>query len=246
MLNRAFIAVAIVIASPAFVSAQDIFWAFSSTSIPGSGFLCETTSAYIFSDRWFSFDTLDLNITTSDPDVIRFTGGEVFNPTFDFIGGERFDSALITIDAAGISGNLFLENITQNGVNSDLSPTLDPGFDNLVGANGAVLLARVDFEVVGGGGDITFGFSLGAQGAVQLPSNVLSPSFGERTLQFPGIPLTSRLGDVSDNGVVDFFDIAPFVSVLSSGGNKRQADCNQDCVVNFLDIAPFIAILTDQ
>ena len=51
------------------------------------------------------------------------------------------------------------------------------------------------------------------------------------------------LGDVNQDGVVDFFDIAPFIAVLESGNFLEQADCNQDDVVNFFDIAPFIAIL---
>ena len=52
------------------------------------------------------------------------------------------------------------------------------------------------------------------------------------------------LGDVSLSGTVDFLDIAPFIAVLSSGGDQAEADCNEDGMVDFLDIAPFIAILS--
>lgn len=51
------------------------------------------------------------------------------------------------------------------------------------------------------------------------------------------------LGDCNQNGVVDFLDIAPFITVLTSASFLEQADCNRDGVVNFLDITPFIAIL---
>lgn len=58
------------------------------------------------------------------------------------------------------------------------------------------------------------------------------------------IPVPVLLGDVNRDGVVDFLDISPFISVLSSGGFQLEADVNQDGLVNFLDISPFIAILS--
>ena len=53
-------------------------------------------------------------------------------------------------------------------------------------------------------------------------------------------------GDVNLDGIVNFLDIAPFISVLSAGGSpaqESQADCNGDGVVSFLDISPFIQAL---
>lgn len=55
---------------------------------------------------------------------------------------------------------------------------------------------------------------------------------------------TTILGDCNLDGVVDFFDITPFISILSTGGAQAEADCNQDNAVNFLDITPFIGILS--
>ena len=54
------------------------------------------------------------------------------------------------------------------------------------------------------------------------------------------------LGDVNLDGVVNFLDIAPFVTILSVSGFQAEADVNQDDLVNFLDISPFISILTGQ
>ena len=58
-----------------------------------------------------------------------------------------------------------------------------------------------------------------------------------------GAPL---LGDVNLDGVVDFFDIAPFILLLSNGGTQAEADINQSGEITFLDIQPFIEILSGQ
>ena len=245
MFGKIFIAIVIAIASHGLVSAQDIFWSFSPTAAESSSstFLDTTTgSAYIFSDRPFGFDTLDLNFSTSDSSAIQFTGGEVFNPKFDVIGGLRFDSPTMTINLGGDSGNLFLVRVLANGVNPALSP-FDPGFDAGVGPNGAVLLARVDFDLIGSFGAVELEFALGDQGALEFPNTVLDPSFGSAVLTHP---LTPILGDVNVDGVVDFFDIAPFISVLSTRAYQVEADINLDGMVNFFDIAPLVGILNDQ
>ena len=255
MFKKVLIAAAIVIANPAFVSAQDIFWSFSPTAAQSSTFLLnpifpnsEPSSAYIFSDGPFSFDALDLNFSTSNSDV-TFTGGQAFNPTFDVIGGRRFDASELTIDATGSSGNFFSVTVLQNGVDSALSPMFDPGFEAGVGPNGAVLLARVDFEFDPRGGSAVFDFTLGDLGAIQLPDIALNPSFGSASLTFG--PLTPKgppgpLGDVNLDGDVDFFDIQPFIDYLSSGFFICEADINLDGVVDLLDVAPFISILSSQ
>lgn len=54
------------------------------------------------------------------------------------------------------------------------------------------------------------------------------------------------LGDTNLDGEVNFFDIEPFIGILSSNVFLEQADCNQDGVVNFLDISAFIAILASS
>jgi len=52
------------------------------------------------------------------------------------------------------------------------------------------------------------------------------------------------LGDVDQNGEVNFFDIAPFIAILSDpGAFQFEADLNGDGAVTFFDIAPFIAVL---
>ena len=74
---------------------------------------------------------------------------------------------------------------------------------------------------------------------------VVGPSTGLSGIVVQAIPeIEFLLGDCNQDGVVDFLDIGPFVSVLSSGDFLAQADTNEDGVVDFLDIGPFIAILS--
>jgi len=68
-------------------------------------------------------------------------------------------------------------------------------------------------------------------------------------LVLPGISSLAggtTLGDVNQDGVLDFSDIVPFIALLSSDGFLEEADVNQDGVVSFSDIPPFIAILSGR
>ena len=57
-------------------------------------------------------------------------------------------------------------------------------------------------------------------------------------------PIVLR-GDVNLDGMVNFLDIAPFISRLAEMENQPEADVNEDGVVNFLDISPFIGVLAN-
>ena len=52
------------------------------------------------------------------------------------------------------------------------------------------------------------------------------------------------LGDVNMDGAVDFFDIQPFIDVLSAQAFQLEADIDGNGVVDFFDIQPFIDILS--
>ena len=54
------------------------------------------------------------------------------------------------------------------------------------------------------------------------------------------------LGDVNLDGTVNFFDIAPFIALLTNNGFQAEADIDQNGEVNFADILPFIGILSDS
>ena len=55
-----------------------------------------------------------------------------------------------------------------------------------------------------------------------------------------------RLGDVNQDGNVNFQDVSPFIAVLSAGIYRFAADINLDGQVNFGDITPFINLLMQQ
>jgi len=61
-----------------------------------------------------------------------------------------------------------------------------------------------------------------------------------------GYDLAFILGDVNQDGVVDFSDIPDFVALLQTSEFLEEADTNRDTVVNFLDIVPFIGLLQSQ
>ncbi len=244
MFKKVLLAAVVLVASSSLASAQDIFWSFSQTEASseislGPG---DTGSAYIFSDGLLGFDAIDLDFMVSDSNVVQLTGGEIFNPTFDLIGGLRFDSANITVDSDGSSGNLTAFSIFQNGVDPSFETNFDPGFDPGVGPNGAVLLARVDFEIIGEG-NAGFEFSLGPQGVFEMPATVVIPSLGSSTLTSVG---SITLGDVNLDGSVNMFDIMPFIQVLFTRSFQIEADVDLNGSVNFFDISPFCGVLLDK
>ncbi len=54
------------------------------------------------------------------------------------------------------------------------------------------------------------------------------------------------LSDANLDGIADFLDISPFISLLSSGTFLDQADIDRNGEVNLLDIYPFIGIMSGQ
>ena len=242
MLKRLLIAAAIAIVSPAWISAQDIFLSFDSeqlvTTFNLNDPLVLSGSVYIFSDGLFGFDALDLNFSAGDSNAIQFTGGEAFNPVS--VIGPRFDSTEITISPDGSAGNLLAFRILGTGVNPDFR-IFDPLFVPDIGPDGAVLLARVDFEIVGGIAKIVP--TLGPFGSILFPAEPLDPSLGGATLvaQLQGLVI----GDINSDGLINFLDIQPFIEALSSPTYRIVADINCDGAVNFFDIQPFIDLLSN-
>lgn len=263
MFRNVLIAVAIMIANPTLVDAQDIFWSFSPTELVTEWYISSpdpcvdptaydpspvSGSAYIFSDGLFGFGSIDLDFVLGDSSEIRVTGGEVFNPTFTTIGGTRYDFPEISFETPTFgenTGRLFIVNLFQNGVDPNLSALYDPGFQADVGPNGAVLLARVDFEILGFGPS-AFDFSLGVAGVGTLPPNSPGPSFGSATVERIPPHVGTCPGDIDYSGDVNFQDIPPFINVLISGDYHEFADMNADGAVDFNDIPPFIGRLLIQ
>ena len=100
--------------------------------------------------------------------------------------------------------------------------------------------------------DVTLSGTLLDGESFEFELNVYTLSFEGNF--FPDATLTVNLGsaespvlgDVNGDGSVDFLDISPFISALSTGEFQVEADINQDGEVNFLDISPFIGLLVGQ
>ena len=83
-------------------------------------------------------------------------------------------------------------------------------------------------------------------GAVVTGTFDLDPTistFGSVNPSLDGGVIDCLLGDVDMNGVVDFFDIQPFIDILSNQEFQCEADIDGNGVVDFFDIQPFIDIL---
>ena len=110
--------------------------------------------------------------------------------------------------------------------------------------SGRIFVATLD---LGPPGTFVFrsdGFEVSREGelvASYLQDTTRNPT-GSAIIAIPQPP--TILGDVDQNGIVSFMDIAALVAILNTDTYLEEADCNEDGVVNFLDIAPFIAILS--
>ena len=83
---------------------------------------------------------------------------------------------------------------------------------------------------------------------IEFADSGMTPEELGMTIEFASGALSPNqrvLGDVNQDGVVDFADIPVFIELLQSqtGSSLPEADCNQDGVLDFADIPAFIEIL---
>ena len=180
--------------SPAFVSAQDFFFSFDEfsrapTTTVGSN--TATGSVFIFRDENLDVSQLDLDFTNDNSSVVSFTGGVVFNDDSPNSGlaasapGGGYFTSFMLLDPTGATprvtptdGRLF--------ATSFLPIPLPPNSDLRPGANG-VLLARVDFDVVGSG-TANFSFIPGDLGVVVEGIGFFDPDFATGSITVEAVP----------------------------------------------------------
>ena len=183
-----------------------------------------------------------------DGSVVNISGGtfgSVFNPEagseVNISGGtfgDFFTNEGSTDISGGTLGNSF-RNLSESVLNLTGTEFLLDGvlLDSLVAGEAFTINDR-DVTLSGLLADGTpFEFDLNA-------TNIFIEDFfsPESTLTVTlGSPVI--LGDVNLDGVVNFFDIAPFIEVLSAGEFQAEADIDLNQAVNFFDIAPFIDVL---
>ena len=136
----------------------------------------------------------------------------------DITGGVIYTSADDEITSVG--------GAWDNNAHDDISHSLSGLADHTLEAGGTVsfLLAFSSGEGDGAGGHDLWVDNVAVTGAFSQA-------------QF-------LLGDVSQDGVVNFLDISPFIALLTGATFQAEADCDGSGAVDFLDIAPFIAILS--
>jgi len=192
------------------------------------------------SNKQISFVEADLDGGASDVDLFRFDvsvetilSAHVLSERLG-IGNDRFDPTVKLMDASGnelafsddvnwLLNNLVVDQSIPSNTN-DSSSVEDAAVFNITLAPGAYYLevaaATVNINQPPSNGDIYWLLtSLDAVGVLVL-------------------------GDVNQDSLVTFLDIAPFIAVLTAGGYQVEADTNEDGFVNFLDIGPFIALLS--
>ena len=167
----------------------------------------------------------------SDPNSIAFDPTGIMQ-----LGGSyaQADFATLEIDLGGTHPGEFDQ--LQVAGDVSLSGTLDvsliDGFDGASGQSFDIITAD---SVTG-----TFDNVIAPEGMnVQV-------NYSGSTVSLAVTDDSFLLGDINRDGEVNFLDIAPFISVLSTSNFQEEADINGDGMVSFLDIASFIVLLSTQ
>ena len=163
----------------------------------------------------------------NQPTYRQAAGGRL---TIDLAGANAGQYGTLTI--AGIGGLAVLD--------GTLEVRLSAGYHPPVGRSFTALTAQ---RVIG-----TFAQVTTSPPSLGVSVNYTADSVTVQVTHAPPLP-----GDLNCDGVVNFGDIYPFITALSSPTAYQQqypncdilnADCNGDGVVNFADINPFVAILS--
>ena len=165
------------------------------------------------------------------PVRFEFEGGYVSQ--VDFAGGE------ITVQRDNAGGGVFFNDV--NGLGSIVVFDLGNAFssdallmDPTTEFTGSPESLYILFEPTGSissFSDVAFGDNDG------VPTGPVAFAIFIAEVEPP------LLGDLNQNGEVNFLDIAPFIQRLATGTFQVEADINQNGEVNFADISPFIEIL---
>ena len=173
-----------------------------------------TAGSYIFEDIVSDFSLNQLSFDTTAGNI------DVYVAADDFV----LDNLIQVIDDVSLFGTSAPDPQLSNNIFIEAAGNLT------IGSNfyGTIFVPN---------GDVTIEVFSDITGRVFAGGNVTLDNVNISTA--PGMP-----GDVNQDGGVNFLDIAPFISILSSGDFQTEADVNDDGDVGFLDISPFIALFS--
>ena len=194
--------------------------------------------------------TVEGNVPIFNDGTANISGGRIAGLLFVAegelnISGGTFEGDVEIGDIGSISGGTFEGNLSLfSGDELTLIGTdfLLDGSPVSVPPGGTRRLVAVRNRILSGVFADGSPFSFGLQTNRSAPDRDFFDPFASLYLQDLGLPVV-LLGDCDQDGDVDFLDIAPFISILSTNAFLEEADINQDGAVTFLDIAGFIAIL---
>ncbi len=190
----------------------------------------------------FGFRTMTVDADGATVDsVVRGAGGG-FGTDIEFAGGRIYMTNGTVLDAAT---GARLGRYSASG-----SVAVDVAAEQVyfLGSTSVRIFDLTTFVPIG---EIAFGFSTSGSSLTRVGENGLafrdssnvylidSPEF----IGTPPVEAEIILGDVNEDGTVDFSDIPSFIVVLAVGGYQAEADCDPNGVVDFSDISAFIEIL---
>ena len=174
---------------------------------------------------WFLYRPGEVGANALDRQVEIFGGANTANPipdlNTDFSGPtvERTLTVVLDTGSAGFTADFLIDGVSQSN-----GP--QPLFDGGAPLTDLTLLDNVGFTWEGQSGG-------GVAGAITVSNFSVSDNTG-----------TFLLGDVNRDEVVNFFDISPFIDLLSGSEFQLEADIDGNGEVDFFDISPFIEILS--
>ena len=207
-----------------------LFFSIDAGSMEGSAFSYSTDTILRFEA------SIDGGATQTVFDIVADASGDGFSY-------RALDSGLVVVagatDADGVpqASNALLATgdnaVTKISADTG-SAAADQFLDKATAADGTLDTFETALNGTGNTLTITFTANVPFEAAAFDNLRVFTEGGG-------GDPL---LGDVNLDGMVDFFDIQPFIDVLSDGSNQPEADIDMNGEVNFFDIAGFIGILS--
>jgi len=170
--------------------------------------------------------------------------------TTSITGNYNLNNGLIEIEIAGTTQGSLYDFIDVDGLvaigaaNTGLNVRFLDGFEDSIAATDTLTILNSDdglsgvFSGLPDGSRIQTADSLGSFQINYASNSIILSNYVSSVSEV-------LLGDCNLDGVVNFSDITPFISILQAGF-LAEADVNEDEVVDFLDIRPFIKILASS